>query len=123
MVQAMAQAMQQIPAESRARVQPDIASLRAQIQAVMEKQITADTVKPYVAAAYAETFSLTEIQELTVFFDSPTGQAYVTRLPELTVKGFQAGQFASAGARPEINKIVADWAAEMKKKYATAPAK
>ncbi|MBV9037404.1 MAG: DUF2059 domain-containing protein [Acidobacteriaceae bacterium] len=77
--------------------------------------------------AYSDTFSTDELSGMLAFYRSPAGQAYINKTPGLMAKFGAIGQQQMAGTGPEIQKMMNDFMADLKKRsdasHANAPAK
>jgi len=98
-------------------------SFRKQLFGVVREQLSYDRLKPELIELYDETFTVQELSGINAFYESPAGQAYLAKIPELTKKSSQAGVNLMSAAMPRIQKMTADWMNEMKKKYSGSSAK
>jgi hypothetical protein len=89
---------------------------------LLKDKITYANMKPEYVRLYDETFSADEIAGLVAFYKTPAGQAYLAKLPVLTTKTVEFTQRTISGLMPEIQKMSAAWAEEMRKKYADSGA-
>jgi uncharacterized protein len=90
---------------------------------LLKDKIAFANMKPQYVRAYDETFSAEEIAGIATFYKSPAGQAFVTKLPVLTSKTMQLTQGMLMELMPELQKMNATWAEEMKRKYGDSGAK
>jgi uncharacterized protein len=104
-------------------LQADIDSFRKQLFGVVREQLSYDRLKPELIKLYDETFTVQELSGINAFYESPAGQAYLAKIPELTKKSSQVGVNLMSDAMPQIQKMTADWTNEMKKKYGGSGAK
>jgi len=104
-------------------LQADGESFRKQLFGVVREQLSYDRLKPELIELYDETFTVQELSGINAFYESPAGQAYLAKIPELTKKSSQAGVNLMSAAMPRIQKMTADWMNEMKKKYSGSSAK
>ena len=82
-------------------------------------------LKPDIVKAYATTFNDQEIADLTKFYESPTGQSYIKKAPELNRATMQAAQSRLQALVPKVQDISHRMEAELaaKHKTETAPKK
>jgi hypothetical protein len=64
------------------------AAARKTFDAVGE-ELAWDKLEPLMAQVYMETFSEEEIQGLIAFYESPTGRAFVEKMPQATQRAMQ----------------------------------
>ena len=74
--------------------------------------------KKVAAQAYAETFTLEELRDLTALYKTPLGQVMARKTPELTARSVLATRPLSTEILQEDQKMIGDWIEVMKKKYA-----
>ncbi len=107
------------------KYQGDFNRFQERIFALLAQRLNWQKVKPQFAQAYADTFSADELNGILAFYRSPAGQAYMSKLPTLMAKFNAIGQGQMAGAGPEINKMMVDFIADIKKRsdasHAAAP--
>lgn len=84
--------------------------LLAQIQ----DRFSWDKMKPEYVRLYDEVYSDAEITGILAFYESPAGQAYLTRMPQLMAKSMEMAQSRMADVMPEIQRIAKE-AAETSK--------
>jgi hypothetical protein len=104
-------------------LQADVDSFRKQLFGVVREQLSYARLKPELIKLYDETFTVQELSGINAFYESPAGQAYLAKIPELTKKSSQMGVNLMSAAMPQIQKMTADWTEEMKKKYGGSGAK
>ena len=110
-------------AENQPGLQADTDSFRKQLFGIVREQLSYDRLKPELIKLYDETFTIQELSGINAFCESPAGQAYLAKIPELTKKSSQVGVNLKSAAMPQIQKMTADWTNEMKKKYGGSGAK
>ncbi len=62
---------------------PDLTQYRSEITNFFDKYICWDHLRDYFIEQYCNTFSESELLEMTTFFKTKTGRKYITKLPEL----------------------------------------
>ena len=70
--------------------------------AIIKEQLSYDKLKPTYVQIYSETFSQDEIDQLIVFYQSPTGKMFVSKMPMVTQKSMVLMQQQMA---PMMQKI------------------
>ncbi len=106
----------QVPAsEDAAKTTAAYHEFQDQLFAFIAKQLDWQKLKPQYIAIYDETFTLPELEGMLTFYRSPAGQAVVTKMPTVMSKGMAVGQDAMRDLLPEIQKMAADFAANIKK--------
>jgi hypothetical protein len=110
-----------------AKYQPDFNRFEERVFAMLSQRLNWQKMKGQFEQTYADTFSLDELSGLAAFYRSPAGQAYINKTPSLMAKFGAIGQQQMAGAGPEINKMMTDFIADIKKRseasHASPPAK
>ncbi|TXH03589.1 MAG: DUF2059 domain-containing protein [Nevskiaceae bacterium] len=79
-------------------------------------------LKPDIVKAYATTFTDQEIADLTKFYESPTGQSYIRKAPELNRATMQAAQARLQALVPKVQDISHRMEAELAAKHKTEAA-
>lgn len=70
---------------------PALAPYRNVMEAFFNKHMSYESLKPEMAALYAEYFTEQELRDLIGFYETPTGQKAVAVMPELMGRGAQIG--------------------------------
>jgi len=107
----------------RQPVEEDGAKFQKQIFAIIRDRLSYRRMKPELVGLYDESFTTDELLGINAFYKSPAGQAYLSKIPQLTQKAMQVGSNLMVDAMPQIQKMTADWTDEMKKKYGGSGAK
>jgi hypothetical protein len=84
-----------------------------------KKYVSWEAVGPQLIKAYKEAFTEAEIREVIAFYQTPTGQKVLVKIPELMQKGFAIGVGVSEAHAEELQRMLLDRARELE----TAPAK
>lgn len=110
-----------------AKYQADFNRFEERVFALLSQRLDWQKMKGQFEQTYADTFSLDELSGMAAFYRSPAGQAFINKTPSLMAKFGAIGQQQMAGAGPEINKMMTDFMADLKKRadasHATPPAK
>ncbi len=110
-----------------AKYQPDFNRFEEKIFAMLAQRLDWAKMKGQFEQVYADTFTSDELSGLAAFYRSSSGQAFLNKTPSLMAKFGAIGQQQMAGAGPEINKMMSDFMADLKKRaeasHANSPAK
>ncbi|MBV8709775.1 MAG: DUF2059 domain-containing protein [Acidobacteriaceae bacterium] len=110
-----------------AKYQADFSRLQERVFNLLNQRLNWQKIKPQYMQAYSDTFSTDELSGMLAFYRSPAGQAYINKTPGLMAKFGAIGQQQMAGTGPEIQKMMNDFMADLKKRsdasHANAPAK
>ncbi len=107
----------------RQPVEEDGEKFQKQIFGIIRDRLSYERMKPELVRLYDESFTTDELLGINAFYKSPAGQAYLSKIPQLTQKAMQVGSNLMVDAMPQIQKMTADWTDEMKKKYGGSGAK
>ena len=80
---------------------------------LMRQELTWDKLEPEFVQAYVQTFQQDEMDALIAFYRSPAGQAFATRMPELTQKTMQLTRAHMAALMPQIQQIARETRAQL----------
>jgi hypothetical protein len=103
--------------EKRRRVAADVQDFQRRLFALMTAHMSWQTMKPMYVAMYDETFTVDELRPLVLFMKSPAGQAYIDKMPALVGNTMKHVQQAVGEMMPDIQKLSAEFAHQMKEKY------
>lgn len=92
--QASVQEMAQMIDQSTRQTLPGIPPARqakfrqamAQLDAIVREEMNWEKMKPQYIRIYAETFTQQEVDDLIAFYQTPSGQSYIRKQPEVTRK-------------------------------------
>lgn len=104
--------------EKKREAQADFQEFQRRMFALMAAHMSWQTMKPVYVEMYDETFTIDELQPLVAFFKSPAGQAFVDKTPVLMANTMKRMQRVTADMMPDIQKLSAEFAQQMKQKYA-----
>ena len=99
-----------------AQYQSDFKNFEQKIFNLLAQRLDWQKIKPQFAQAYADTFTTDDLSGMLAFYRSPAGQAYINKTPGLMAKFNAIGQQQMAGAGPEIQKMMSDFMADIKKR-------
>jgi hypothetical protein len=98
-------------------------SYQAKANAVLEKAVGWNQVKPDLIKLYATSFTEAELKELIVFYQSPLGKKLMDKMPALSAQSAQLTQKRLESAVPEVNKLLADMTKQLEPAAAKPAAK
>lgn len=105
----MKSAIQQMFAGSPAAEQAkNTAELQSKISKLLLDALAWDKMKPIYIKMYSDAYTEKQIDDLLVFFKTPTGQAMVDKGPVLAEKGGEAAQQRLTAVMPAIQKTIKD---------------
>lgn len=85
------------------------------------RHMTGDVLIDFMSGIYMEEFSENELIDMTNFYETPTGQKAITKLPILTQKGARWGQKQVSDNIEELKGMIADEAKRLEKLKNTSP--
>lgn len=88
------------------RQNPMIAPFREVMLEFFKKYMSWASLKDDMAKIYAEAFTVKEIQDLVVFYKTPTGKKAAQKLPELASKGAELGMTRVQKHMPELQNMI-----------------
>ena len=93
-----------------------IAGYEDLVKAFYDKHSNWEVIKDDVIKMYTQAFTEQELNELTTFYKSPTGQKALSEMPALMVKTIHTGQQNIKDNLPELQKEIEKRKEEKKKK-------
>lgn len=76
------------------------------MQNFMKKYVSYEVLKPKIAQIYAEEFTEKELNEMAVFYATPTGKKSMQKMPMLFQKGSELGIKAVQEHQDELKKAM-----------------
>ena len=86
----------------------------ARLAKVMREEITWASMEPMIVKVYRETFDQTEIDGLIAFYQSPVGQSFVTKMPQVMQRSMEASQAQLQAFMPKLQAAMRDVMKEAK---------
>lgn len=86
-----------------------VADMQHQMFGLIEQEMGWKTMEPAYTEIYARNFTEEQIDDLIAFYKSPTGTAYLDRVPTLTTESMQAAQAKITALQPEIRQMIEDF--------------
>lgn len=96
----------QVSLDIQLEQQPEIAPYRDIMEAFFEKHMSWSSLKPALIQIYAESFTEDELDDITAFYRTPTGQKAARLTPVLMEQGMLLGQRAVQENLPELEQAV-----------------
>ncbi|MDT0584212.1 MULTISPECIES: DUF2059 domain-containing protein [Alteromonadaceae] len=84
------------------------------ILTLMKKELAADSMRQDLAQIYKQNFSDKELKDMLAFYQSPTGQSMLEKMPIVTQESMQASQRMMTNVMPKINALTEEMSKEMK---------
>ena len=81
---------------------------------VIMKEMSWDNLKDDYISIYADTFTEKELSGIIKFYESPIGQKFIEKQPELMKKSMQISQKQMVGLMPRIRKLTEEMRNRMK---------
>lgn len=85
--------------------------LRKRSLDLLERELSWSNLKDEFVAAYADVLTEQELQDLLAFYRSPSGRAYVEKVPELMKRSAAITQNRLASVAPQVQEMVKESAA------------
>lgn len=92
--------------DAQIQANPAIAPYRDVMLEWIGKYFTWDAMVPEVSRIYKEAFTEPELREMIAFYQTPTGQKALARMPELMQKGASVGVTLAQKHSGELEKMV-----------------
>lgn len=101
-------------------VKKDVVEMQKKVLETMMAGLSGEEMKNDVAKVYSEVFSKEELRQLGEFYQSPLGQVFTDKQPELTEKinGLMAPRMMAA--MPKVQEMMRDFAMQQKAKREAA---
>jgi hypothetical protein len=104
--------------EKRREAQKFFASFQKKFNAILEDELSWSRLKGMQMQIYRETFSQEEINDLIAFYESPTGQTFVKKMPAVMQKSMQLMQQRMGPMMQRIRQAAEETAQEFRKQNA-----
>ena len=103
--------------EDAAKYQLELHRFEDQMFNLIADRMSWEKMKPKFVAIYDETFTKQELEDIVVFYKTPSGQHLLQKMPGLISKGSQVGQTQMSDALAEIQRLTADFIENLKKAH------
>jgi hypothetical protein len=79
--------------------------MSAELTSLVRHEISWESVRPMMVEVYRNTFSAHEVDEMVKFYQSPTGQAVIAKLPAAMTQAMQAMQQHVSALTPRLAQL------------------
>jgi len=93
---------------------PSLRPFEATMLQFFERHMSAESLQEEFIDLYVETFTESEMKEITAFYETPTGKKTLEMAPALMSKGAQIGQQRVMDNIGELQKMIATEAARIR---------
>ena len=100
-----------VPEEMKAK----LAAHQKKVMDYIFEEMSLAKMKDLYLDAYTSTFSLDELRGLVDFYKTPLGQAYATKLPQVSRKTMEATQTRMQQLAPRLKEMNDEFIADLKK--------
>lgn len=111
-----------LTAEQRERANKFMSSFVEKMNKIMADELSWDRMKAMNLQIYGEAFTQQEVDDLIVFYESPTGKAFVEKMPLVMQKSMTLMQQRMGPMMARIQAAAKETADEFKSLQAPAPA-
>ncbi len=80
---------------------------------VMREEMNWEKMEPYMVSAYAQVYTEQELRELIEFYQSPLGQKFLAKMPELMNVSMATTQELMSGFYDRLGELQAEFEAEL----------
>ncbi|MCL2791403.1 MAG: DUF2059 domain-containing protein [Desulfobulbus sp.] len=85
---------------------PAMAPYRHIVEQFIKKYMSYGTLKPEMIKLYAQTFTKEELNDITAFYRTPTGQKAIQVMPQLMAQGAQIARAKMQEHMPELQQQI-----------------
>ena len=89
--------------------------MSAELTSLIKHEMSWESVRPLMAEVYRNTFSAREVDEMVKFYQSPTGQAVISKLPAAMAQAMQAMQQHVSTLTPKLAQLHRETLAALKR--------
>jgi hypothetical protein len=90
-------------------LQNQVMEMQKEMFDLIEQQLGWKTLEPMYVDIYAKNFTNQQIDDLIAFYKTPTGQAYISKVPEITNEAMQATMTKMNSLQPQMQKLMDDF--------------
>lgn len=83
-------------------------AMKSQMTAAVKDEFSWAALEPIFRGVYRQTFSQEEVDGMIAFYQTPTGRAVVTKLPQVMQTTSMLMQKKMAGLKPKLDRIMLD---------------
>lgn len=85
---------------------PAMAPYRGALRTFFRKHMSYEQLKPEMVQLYADTFSASELREISAFYSTPVGKKTLEKMPELMAKGGEIGVARVQANAHELQSVI-----------------
>ena len=89
--------------------------MSAELTSLIKHEMSWESVRPLMVEVYRNTFSAREVDEMVKFYQSPTGQAVISKLPAAMAQAMQAMQQHVSTLTPKLAQLHRETLAALKR--------
>jgi hypothetical protein len=110
--------------QMKAKGAPDelVNAIHTEAQNFFQENFNWDVMKPKLAQLYADTYTDAELRDIVAFYQTPTGQKTITKMPEIMQKSVMLSMAGVQANMPEFQRRVGALIQEYQKKAQAAAA-
>ncbi len=101
--------------EDASKYRPEMQRFEDQMFNLISERMSWGKMKLRMIALYDETFSKQELADIVAFYETPSGQSLLEKMPGLMAKASQVGQDQMRDAMPEIQRSTAEFMRNIEK--------
>ncbi|MBN2526310.1 MAG: DUF2059 domain-containing protein [Deltaproteobacteria bacterium] len=98
----------QIVLNEQMKANPQLSQIKDVMDEFLRKYMGWDAIRPEFFKMYMEAFTKAEIDEMIVFYQTPTGQKAARISPKLMEKGGEVGRLMVQEHLPELQQMIAE---------------
>ncbi len=106
-----------------AKYRGDFTKLQDRVFALLSSRLDWQKMKPQFVQVYSDSFTLDELNGMDSFYKSSAGHAFLEKMPGVLQKWGQASQQQVGNVGPEIQKMMNEFMADIKKRSAASSPK
>ena len=92
-----------------------MADMGAELVGLLKQEVNWESMRPMMVEVYRNTFSQREVDDMLKFYQSPSGQAVISKLPAAMKQATQAMQEHVSTLTPKIMQLQKDTLAALKR--------
>jgi uncharacterized protein len=104
-----------------AEQQQIVDDMSTELTSLIKHEISWQSVRPMMVEVYRNTFSAHEVDEMVKFYQSPAGQAVISKLPAAMAQAMQAMQERVRALTPKLTQLHRETLAALKRAQNRAP--
>ncbi|WP_022822695.1 DUF2059 domain-containing protein [Hymenobacter norwichensis] len=87
---------------------PELKAVETEMRSFMNKYMSWQSIKGDMLTLYTQEFSEKELQELSKFYQTPTGRKTIQKMPQLLQAGMEIGQKRVQEHLPELQQVIGE---------------